>query len=111
MIIHAREIGKKVSEICELYMVKKSAVYEVYRKYDESKKIEEAKKSSGRPPKIGKETLLRIRERLKEKNDITLQELIDEFNLGVCVSALSRTLRKKLDSNYKKNITPKRTEP
>ena len=111
MILHAREMGKSVSEICELYFVKKSAVYELYRKYDETKIIEDPKKSSGRPARIDREKLEMIRERLTEKNDITLQELIDELDLGVCQSALSRTLRSKLDMNYKKKtLYPKEQE-
>ena len=90
---------------------KKSAVYELYRKYDETKTIEEAKKSSGRPAGINNEKLEKIKERLTEKNDITLQELIDELDLGVCQSALSRTLRSKLESNYKKKtLYPKEQE-
>jgi len=111
MIINARSMGKKVNEICKLYFVKKSAVYELYNKYDETKKIEEPKKATGRPPKIDAAGLGSIRVRLIEKNDITLQELIDELSLPVCVSALSRTLRSKLDSHYKKKtLHPKEQE-
>ena len=111
MIIHAREIGKNVKEICELYMVKKSAVYELYKRYEETKEIGEPKKASGRPARISEEKLGMIKERLKEKNDITLQELIEELSLGVCKSALSRTLRTKLNSNYKKKtLYPKEQE-
>ena len=79
MIINAREMGKKVNEICKLYFVKKTAVYELYKKYDEREKIEEPKKPSGRPPMIDAAGLSAIRTRLIEKNDITLQELIDEL--------------------------------
>ena len=111
MILNAREMGKKVPEICKLYFVKKSAVYNLYKRYEETKSIEEPKKSSGRPPEIDEPTMAKIRERLIEKNDITLQELIDEYSLTVSQSALSRTLRSKLDSNYKKKtLHPKEQE-
>jgi len=110
-ILNARGIGKEVKEICEIFPVKKSAVYNLYNKYDETQKIEEPKKSSGRPPQIDGEQLEKIREKLTEKNDITLAELIEELELGVCQSALSRTLRKKLDSHYKKKtLHPKEQE-
>jgi transposase len=111
MIINARSMGKKVIEICKLYFVKKSAVYELYKKYDASEKIEEPRKATGRPAKIDSVGLSQIRERLIEKNDITLQELIDELSLPVCQSALSRILRSKLDSHCKKKtLHPKEQE-
>jgi len=104
-------MGKKVKEICKLYFVKKSAVYEIYKKYDENQEIEEPKKATGRPAKIDAAGLTKIRKRLIEKNDITLQELIDELSLPVCISGLSRTLRSKLDSHYKKKtLYPKEQE-
>ena len=48
--------------------------------------------------------LEQIRQKIIDRPDITLQELIDEFSLPVCVSALSRTVRFKLGFRFKKKL-------
>lgn len=78
LILHARSLGKSVKEICVLYMAGKTAVYNLYSLYDKT-----GKKRKGRKGRIEVETLEKIRLRITEKNDITLQELIDEFELSL----------------------------
>jgi len=55
----------------------------------------------GNNRKITPQTEEKIRQTIKEKPDITLQELIDELSLNVCESGLSRRL-KKMGLTYKK---------
>jgi transposase len=109
LILHARKMGKSVKEICVLYLVGKTAVYDLYTLYDKTGKTETGKERKGRPGRIDKETLECIRLRIIEKNDLTLQELIEEFDLRLSVPALSVAIRSKLNFNLKKDILCQRT--
>ena len=57
---------------------------------------------SGRKPALSCEQLEDIRAAIGEQPDITLQELKDKFSLPVSLSALSKTIIKKLGLHYKK---------
>ena len=57
---------------------------------------------NGRKPRLSCEQLEDIRQTIHNNPDITLGELIDEFNLPVSVPALSKTVRFKLGFRYKK---------
>ncbi len=60
----------------------------------------------GRKPRLSCEQLEQVRAAIGEQPDITLQELKDKFSLPVSLSALSKTMRNKLELCYKKTIYP-----
>ena len=58
----------------------------------------------GRKPLLSDDTLELIRHKIEEVPDITLQELIEQLNLPVKVSALCYTILHKLKITRKKNF-------
>jgi len=110
LIVRAREKGYTVKEIVEVFDVKKTTVYDLYKKLDETGNYESRPTAGGRKPALSTEQLVSITKRINEQPDITLQELIDELKLPVCVSALCRTVNGKLGLHYKKNAARYRTK-
>ena len=110
LIVKAREDGHSVEEIIELFDVKKTAVYDLFKKFDETGSYESLPYGGGRKPALSPEQLDNITKRIEEQPDITLQELIDELSLPVCVSALCRTVNNKLGFRFKKNSARHRTK-
>jgi len=110
LIIRARTNGYSVKDIIEIFDVKKTAVYDLFRKHDETGNYEALPNAGGRKPALSPEQLSSITQKICEQPDITLQELIDELNLPVCVSALCRTVNNKLGFCFKKNIARHRAK-
>jgi transposase len=64
---------------------------------------------SGRKPALSSEQPEQVRGAIGEQPDITLQELKDRFSLPVSLSALSKTIKNRLELCYKKNSIPRGT--
>jgi len=111
LIIRARDNGYSVKEIIEIFDVKKTAVYDLFKQVDETGSYEAQPHGGGRKPSLSPEQLDSIAKKINEQPDITLQELIDELSLPVCVSALCRTVNNKLELCFKKNAARSRTSP
>jgi len=111
LIVRAKSNGYSVKEITEIFDVKKTAVYDLFKRIDETGCYESRPNSGGRKPALSAEQLGSITKKINEQPDITLQELIDELSLPVCVSALCRTVNNKLGFCLKKNAARHRTKP
>ena len=111
LIVRARDNGYNVKEIIEMFEVKKTAVYDLFKRVEKTGSYESRPNSGGRKPVLSPKQLERIAQRIDEQPDITLQELIDEMSLPVCISALCRTVKGKLGFEVKKNAVRSRAKP
>lgn len=91
IIISANERGEKPRTISIWTKVCLSSVYNIIAMHKKTNSIV-PKPHIGRPSKITKEIEIKIRGKIKEKNDITLEELIEELDLPIKKSQLSKLL-------------------
>jgi len=109
-IIEAKLRGDTEDKIAAEKEVNKSTVTKLWALYRKTGSYDIRPSLSGRKPMLSEKQLEQIAKRINEQPDITLQGLIDEFNLPVCVSALCRTVNNKLGFCYKKNSSRRRTK-
>jgi len=109
-IIEAKLRGDTEEKIAAEKEVSKSTITKLWALYRESGSYEARPNPSGRKPALSANQLKQIAQKINEQPDITLQELIDELSLPVCVSALCRTVNNKLDLRFKKNFARRRTK-
>jgi putative transposase len=109
-IIDAKPRGETEEKIAEEKEVSKSTITKLWALYRETGSYEARPNPNGRKPALSTEQLELITRKINEQPDITLQELIEEFCLPVCVSALCRTVNNKLGFRYKKNSSRSRTK-
>lgn len=107
-IIDAKLRGETENEIAQSKEVNKSTVTKLWALYRETGSYEARPNPNGRKPALSSQQLEQITVKINEQPDITLQELIDELKLPVCVSALCRTINNKLGLRFKKKrCTPR----
>ena len=90
IIIEDREAGITVKEISRVLNVSESAIYSITKKYKERGNLNG--KYPGRQPQITKEQRKAIIKLVKEKTDITINEIIEELNLPIKKSRVSKIL-------------------
>jgi len=100
-IIQHKQNGEKESDIAKWLVINKSTVTKIWKAYRERNTIEPKPHKKGRKPAFDNETMNKITTKIKEQPDITLEELVGEFNLNISISALCRKLQK-LDLTRKK---------
>ena len=103
-IIEAKLRGDTEDKISAEKAVNKSTVTKLWALYRETGSYEARPNPNGRKPALSAEQLEEITQRITYQPDITLQELIDELGLPVCVSALCRTIKNKLGFGLKKTL-------
>ena len=87
-----------------------ASVYNIIKLYEATGSLDPKPLNNGRKPMLDDSMLLKIEERIKEKPDITLEDLKTELNLPVCISALCRTLNNKLHLPLKKRRSSRITK-
>jgi len=102
IILH-KENGEKESDIAKWLLINKSTVTKIWRQYREEKTLETKVHKRGRKPAFCEKKMEEIRAKIREQPDITLEELVEVFELKISISALSRKLTK-ADLTFKKNI-------
>jgi len=106
-IISHKKNKEKESDIAKWLFVSESTVTKTWSRYKDSDSFESKLNTRGRKPAFGQDVMDKIVAKIKKQPDITLEELIEEFDLKICESALSRKLSK-IDLNFKKrHYTPK----
>ena len=108
IIIADREAGITVKEISRVLNVSESAIYSITKKYKERGNLNG--KYPGRKPKITNEQKVQIIELVKEKQDITLEEIIEELELPIKKSRVSKILLEEKMFFKKEAGTRSRTE-
>jgi transposase len=107
-IIIARERGDSVAKIAREKEVTEWAVYQLLARYKETGSYAAPRpKSGGRKSVIDEALAAEIKAKIIKRPDITLSELIEEFKLNICVSAMCRIV-KRLGFSYKKNSSRQR---
>jgi transposase len=104
-IIEAKLRGDTEDVIASEKEVNKSTITKLWSLYKETGSYEPRPNPNGRKPALSPQQLDMITSKIHEQPDIALQELIEEFNLPICVSALCRTVNNKLGLRFKKNAT------
>jgi transposase len=110
-IIDAKLRGDTEDRIAHEKEVNKSTVSKLWALYKETGSYEARPNPNGRKPALSPQQLEQITQKITQQPDITLQELIDELGLPVCVSALCRTVNNKLGLGVKKNAARRRAKP
>ena len=105
-IIEAKLRGDTEKKIASDKEVCKSTITKLWSLYRKTGSYEARPNPNGRKPRLSPQQLEQIIQKINEQPDITLQELIDKLALPVCVSALCRTVKNKLDLRFKKNSAP-----
>jgi transposase len=100
-IVRHMEAGKSKGDIAEWLFVCIRTVTRVWNKFCATGSFAPDPQNSGMKPRVSEETMLRVEARVREVPDITLLELIEEFELPISQVALSKRLRK-LGYTYKK---------
>jgi len=101
LIIYHKENGAKNREIGKWLRITERSVERILKLYREQKSIEAKPHNKGRKPAFCDAKMEKIRAKIAEQPDITLDELVEEFRLSISVSALSRKLTK-IDLSFKK---------
>jgi len=109
-VIAAINSGKSVAMIVTTYDIGKSTVYNWKNMYQKTGSYEPMPQNAGRKSKVTNEKREKIKEKILEQPDITLEELKENLDLSVCISALCRIVNNKLNLRYKKNTSLKRTK-
>ena len=108
-IIEAKLRGDTEEKIAAEKEVNKSTITKLWSLYRETGSYAARPNPNGRKPALSNKQLEQITQKINELPDITLQELIDELCLPVCISALCRTVNNKLGFRFKKNSARRRT--
>jgi len=99
--------GEKEAEIAKWLCISKSSVTKTWALFKQQNSIDPKPHNKGRKPAFGQDVLDKIIAKIKEQPDSTLEELVEEFNLKISISALCRKLQR-LNLNFKKrHYSPK----
>ena len=107
-IVKHMQAGESKENIAKWLFVCVRTITRVWKKFTDTGNYEPEPPNSGRKPLVSDETMDQIVSKIKEKPDMTLIELIEEFNLPISQSALCRRLIK-IGLTYKKNSSSGRT--
>lgn len=105
-IVSAKQRGEKTENIILWVKVSKSTIDKVWRRYRETGNAA-SKPYKGSTSKITAEIEHQIRSEIDKNNDITLEELIEELELPIKKSQLSRLLISWNISYKKRHYTQK----
>ena len=101
-IIEARKNGLKIAEISKAYNTSESSVNRLIRQERETGSIEPQTHRRGRKPTLNEQGLENLRALILSRPDITLEEIKEEMNLSIGISAISMIITGKLGFRYKK---------
>ena len=100
-IIKHKKNNVKEEEIAKGLIISKSTVTKIWSRYRKTGSYMTSPRTQGRKSCVDEVTMNKVEKKIKETPNITLLELIKEFNLTISEGALSEKL-KKLGYSYKK---------
>lgn len=109
-ILRAYKSGVAVKELMGNKIASQSAIYKLIKLENETGSAEPRKSKNGRKPIMSNEDMERIKNKINEQPDITLDELKNELKLPVCKSALCNIVNYKLSLKRKKDTSSKGTK-
>jgi transposase len=107
MIVKHKENREKETDIAKWLMINPRSVRRIWKQYKTEKTTKPNRDKTGRKPAFGEEITEKIKAEIKEKPDITLWELVEEFDLKISISALCRKLIKENLTFKKRHYLPK----
>ena len=93
-IIKHKQAGESEENIAKWLFVCMRTVQRIWIKYNETGSYEPRPLNNGRPPLVSTETMDKVIAKIQEAPDMTLRELIDEFDLGISEAALCKRFKK-----------------
>lgn len=94
LLIEALEKKHKIQEVADCYSVNRSTVYRLKKRWKETGSFETRTFLRGRKPALSPEKLASIDQLVKDKPDVTLQEIVDTLHLTVSIEAVRKALLK-----------------
>lgn len=94
LLIEALEKKHKVQEVADCYSVNRSTVYRLKKRWKETGSFETRTFLRGRKPALSPEKLASIDQLVKDKPDVTLQEIVDTLHLTVSIETVRKALLK-----------------
>ena len=94
LLIEAVEKTHNVQEVADCYSVNRSTVYRLKKRWEETGSFETRTSLRGRKPALSPEALESIDQLVKDKPDITLQEIVDTLHLTVSIETVRKALLK-----------------
>lgn len=93
-IIKHMQAGENKKDISKWLFVSVKTIKRIWNKFLTTGNYEPEPLNNGRKPKVSEEDMDKIVIKIKEQPDITLEELIEQFELSISKSALCRRLIK-----------------
>jgi transposase len=100
-IIHHKQNYVNEKDIANWLVISQSTVTKVWALHKKTGSIQPKPRTQGRKPLVTQQTMNQITQKIETTPDITLKELIHEFNLPISHAALSKRLTK-LGYTFKK---------
>ena len=94
-IVSHMQAGESREDIAKWLRINVKTVKRVWKRFQDTGSYEALPNTGGRKPMVTDEVMERVALKIKEVPDMTLLELIEEFNLPFSESALSRRLTKR----------------
>jgi len=102
IVIHKKN-NVQEEDIAKWLIISHSTVTKVWALYRQTGSYLPKPRTQGRKPAIDEQTMANIERGIKKTPDMTLGELINEFNLSITEGALSRKLKKR-GYSFKKRL-------
>jgi transposase len=93
-IVRHKQNGENNANISKWLLVCERSIERVWKRFSETGSFDALPQNSGRKPMVSDEIMQKIFDKIKQQPDETLQELVDEFDLNISISALCRKLQK-----------------
>jgi transposase len=100
-IVEHKKNGATNANIAHWLMINERTVRRILNLQKNQGSVVPKPQNGGRKPAFGQDVMDKIIDKIKEQPDITLEELVEEFDLKISISALCRKL-KKANLNFKK---------
>jgi transposase len=100
-IIQHKQNNTKEKDIAKWLIISQSTVTKIWALHKKTGTTNPKPRTQGRKPKITKQTQTKITQKIDNQPDITLKELIHQYNLPISQAALSKRLTK-LGYTFKK---------
>lgn len=107
LIVEAKQRGEKEGIIAKWLKISKSSIGKIWKLFKDKGNFQPTQ-YTGRKSRLSDEKIEEIRSTVKERPDITLNELIEHLSLPIKKSQLSKLLIG-LGFSYKKNSSSERT--
>jgi transposase len=92
------------TDIAKWLIISQSTVTKIWKLYKTTGSTQPKPRTQGRKPLVTQQTIDQITQKIEQQPDITLNELIEKFNLPISKAALSKRLIK-LGYTFKKRAS------